>query len=160
MVDKKGPEKFEQIIQAEIGDAQLDGLLDSVDISGEVREMVGERPSENAAGKSSKVTKNKKAKRGIMEIIFGSGATTATTTSKKLPAPATQKQVLRKTLVVRTRSLISEATKMQSSKDFSADKLERTLLEIRHLKQLLSEMFYFTAERIENMYRKYVLKEG
>ena len=49
---------------------------------------------------------------------------------------------------------------MQKSRNFSADNLERTLLEIRNLKQMIAEMFYFTADRVESLYRKYVLKEG
>ncbi|MCK5461247.1 hypothetical protein KAI58_04650 [Candidatus Gracilibacteria bacterium] len=158
----KGKEtnKFEQIIHAEISDMDLDHLLDNGEVSSEVSEIVGEK-----AGESIPVSEPKTKKTGFAQIsqkITSLLFKSAKSKQKlmELPSVQVQKQEVKKSLVKKTRKLISQATKLQNEKNFSAEKLEQILLEIRHLRQVIANLISITKEKMERLYRKHVLKEG
>jgi hypothetical protein len=54
---------------------------------------------------------------------------------------------------------VHQATKLEKSKYYSAAKMERLLKEIRHMRQLMSQLVDMTRESIEGLYRKYIWKQ-
>lgn len=148
--------KFEQIIHAEVSDMDLDNLL----VSGEVSEVVGESVGESIPASTPKTKKSGFAQisHKITSLLFGKTKLKQKVT--ELPSAQVQKHEVKKSLVKKTRKLISQATKLQGQKNFSADKLEQVLLEIRHLRQVLADLISVTKEKMEALYRKYVLREG
>lgn len=149
--------KFEEIIQSEISDSSLDNLF----VSGEVSEIVGERVSEKIGN-----TAPKKQKTGFSQISKTISDLLFSTTQKKvifqkIPSKRkTQEIEVKKAIIKKTRKLIKKATKYQNQKNFSADKLEQLLLEIRNLQTLLANLVSVTTEKLEKLYRKFVLREG
>lgn len=155
---EKEKNQFEQIIQAEVSDMALDGLVGIDDASEKVSEVVGESTGENIPV----VTNKKKTKTGFAAIssaISNLLHPPKKKISKILPTVVIQKQETKKALVKQTRKLISQATKLQNSKNYSADKMETLIQEIRYLQGILASMFSYTAEKIEKLYRQFVLKE-
>lgn len=147
--------KFEQIIQSEVSDVDLDNLL----VSGEVSEIVGERVSEKIGNSFPKKQKTgfSQISQTISDLLFSSSQTK--TTSQKIPSGRkTQEIEVKKAIIKKTRKLINKATKYQNEKHFSAHKLEQILLEIRNLQTLLASLVSVTTEKLENLYRKFVLR--
>ncbi len=159
MPTEKEKNQFEQIIQAEVSDMALDDLVGLDEASEKVSEVVGESAGENIPVAS----KSKKKKTGFAAIpsaISNLIYPPKKKITRKLPPPVIQKQETKKALVKQTRKLISQATKLQNSKNYSADKMETLVAEIRHLQSIIAELFSYTAEKLERVYRKFVLKEG
>ena len=92
-----------------------------------------------------------------MAGLLSGGGSAGAKAGKALPTPIVQKRKVKKAIEKRTRKLVSEATKMQNSKNFSASHLEEILLEIRHLREILAGMLQVTVEKVEDLYRRYVL---
>lgn len=159
MQKEKQKNQFEQIIQSEISDMTLDGLVGTEDASEKVSEVVGESAGESIpTGKKSK--KKQTGFAAISKAISNLISTPKKIKDIKLPSIKIQKKETKKAIVKQTRKLIGEATKLQNSKNFSADKLENIILEIRYLQGILEKMFSYTAEKIENLYQKFVLKKN
>ncbi len=156
---KEKQNKFEQIIQSEISDMALDGLVGLEDASEKVSEVVSESTGESIP--TGKKTKTKKAGFSTISQVISNLITPAKKNKKvKLPSFKIQKKETKKAIIKKTRKLIGEVTKLQNSKNFSADKLENIILEIRYLQGILVKMFSYTAEKIENLYHKFVLKRN
>lgn len=154
------PEKqkgFEQQIAAELQAMDLSAdVLETQNLEvGRVSEIVRENASEDVKG-------TKKAQKTGFQVISAQVAGLLSGGNNLphptiLPTPVVQKSKVRKALEKRTKKLVAEATKIQKSKNFSADKLEEILLEIRHLREILTELLQVTVERVEELYRRYVL---
>ena len=159
MQKEKQNNQFEQIIQSEISDMTLDNLVGAEDASEKVSEIVGESAGETIpTGKKTK--KKSTGFSAISKAISNLISPPKKVINIKLPSFKIQRNETKKAIVKQTRKLIGEATKLQNSKNFSADKLENIILEIRHLQGVLSKMFSYTAEKIENLYQKFVLKKN
>ena len=160
MSKEKQKNQFEQIIQSEISDMALDGLVGAEDASEKVSEVVGE-----SAGEEIPTGKKTKKKQTGFAAISSAIANLINLPSKrvkdvKLPSTQVQKKETKKAIIKQTRKLIKKATKLQNSKNFSADKLENIILEIRYLQGILAKMFSYTTEKIEGLYHKFVLKKS
>ncbi len=155
------PEKnnsFEAQINEQLGSLDLSSdVLEEASLeTGRVSEIVGENAGENIP--QAKKTKKKGLKiisHQVAGLLAGGGKATAK--HHKLPAPVVQRKKVRKALEKRTRKLVAEATKIQNSKNFSASRLEEVLLEIRHLREILADLLQSTVDRIEDLYRRYVI---
>ncbi len=158
MQKEKQKNQFEQIIQSEISDMALDDLVGIDDASEKVSEVVGESAGESIP--TGKKTKNKKTGfAAISKAITNLINPPKKNISIKLPSFKVQKKETKKAIIKQTRQLIGKATRLQNSKNFSADKLENIILEIRYLQGILAKMFSYTAEKIENLYQQFVLKK-
>ena len=158
MVDtnnENAPNNFETIIAQEVGGMDLD----SVELaSDKVSEVVGESASENSTRGQKKDPVPKKTgfafvSGAVSGLLFGTPQK-----DQLLPPAEKQRKVLKKALVKRTRTLVRRAAKIERSKKFSASQLEEVMLEIRHLQQILKNLARSTIEKIETLYRRYVLK--
>jgi len=75
-----------------------------------------------------------------------------------LPSIKVQSKLVQKSIKKEQSKLLKKANKIQQSRRFSASELEKVLLQVRHLQKLLEELVTAAAERIEFMYKKFVLK--
>lgn len=154
--EKSGAFKEQIASQIEALDLSSD-VFDAQSLEvGRVSEIVGENASENLRrSKKPKKTGLKIISQQVAGLLSGGGTKSAQ--AKALPTPIVQKRKVKKALEKRTRKLVKEATKLQKSKHFSADRLEEIILEIRHLKEILADLYHITIERVEELYRRFVL---
>ena len=149
---------FEKQIKAEFDSLSLSSdVLDTQSLEvGKVSEIVGKGASENIpSGQKPQKKRNKSISHKVAGLLAGGsgkGSQVAT-----LRTPVKQKIKVRKALEKRTKRLVSEATKMQNSKNFSASRLEEIILEIRHLREILAGLVTATVEKLENLYRRFVV---
>ena len=76
----------------------------------------------------------------------------------KLPKTKIQKIKIKKAITKETDKLLKEAKKIVRKRRFSAYKLENIVNKIRYLQKILEEIVSATVDRIESLYRQYVLK--
>lgn len=141
---------FEKIITHEVGNL---GEVDSLSLEGaseKISEVVGENASEQITTKGS--TKAQSQTQAGDDTVV----TTQMPQGLVLPTPNKQKAELHKAITKRTNHLVKEVTKMQRSKNYSPAKMEATIVEIRHLRKILSELVNATIERLEDLYRRYI----
>ncbi|MCF7846996.1 MAG: hypothetical protein K9M51_03100 [Candidatus Gracilibacteria bacterium] len=74
-----------------------------------------------------------------------------------LPPTEVQRKKVHKSLEKEQRHLLKKVKKIQNSRRFSAAKLEQVILQIRSIQKLLEELVSAAAQRIEGLYRQYVL---
>jgi hypothetical protein len=123
-----------------------------------------------AVNENLPITKNKKSKNndskkntsifaGITDQIYG---ILGSKTAKEiiLPSITIQKKRVRRSLEKEKSKLISQARKIKNSRKFNANALERTIAQIRHLQEMIDELFSFAAKKITELYKKYYLKVG
>jgi len=146
---------------------QIESQLQAMDFSSEVldaqsletdrvSEIVREGAGEDVkSGSGTKQTRLKIISQQVAGLIAGgSGKAQA----KSLPKPVVQQRKVRKSLEKRTRKLVAEAMRIQRNPHkFSASRLEEIVLEIRHLREILAGLLHATVERIEDLYRRFVL---
>ncbi len=77
-----------------------------------------------------------------------------------LPKVSVQRLKVRKSLEKQTKNLIKEANRIQNARHFSADKLEQVVQQIRHLQKLIDELMTAMKDRIESLYKKFVIGKG
>lgn len=127
--------------------------LGSLDLASEkVSEVVGEAPSEHIAASTS-VTASSSSSVSVIQKLFGDNGVNV------LPSEKKQRVVVRKTLETKVRVLLRKTKGMEFSSGFSANKLEKTLLEIRYLRGLLRKLVYETKAYVERLYREFVMGE-
>jgi len=126
-------------------------------ISEQVREIAGENMGDQAAKDDTKsvVTPTKREHKSLWGQISGllHGDKPAT-----LPSINAQKSQVEKSIRKETKRLIRKARQIQSQKNFSASNLEKVVVEIRYLQELLKEVLSAVKERIEALYRQFVLR--
>ena len=124
-------------------------------------EKVGEIVASSGGGKDDQAVVTTQTT-GILDFAFADRIRNLLFQPKKtsltLPPPKTQKMKVKKALIKEKENLLKQAEKIQRSRRFSAYKLERVIQQIRYLQELLEEMVSTTVERIERLYRQYVLK--
>lgn len=158
------PEKskgFENQIEKQLQAMDLSAeALDEVGLeTGRVSEVLSEGTGENISTRKRSQKDQKTGLKIISQQVAGllSGGVNNGAAMKVLPTPVVQKRKVKKAIEKRTRKLVNQATKMQNSKNFSASHLEEILFEIRHLREVLSEMVQITVDRVEELYRRYVM---
>jgi predicted aldo/keto reductase-like oxidoreductase len=158
---EKSP-NFEQIISQEVNNMGLDASdMGEIEASGKVSEVVRENAGENIPTSSGKGTTQDDKSNGVISdtvsgLLFKGGNGNQ---NYVLPTPDKQKLEVKKAIAKRTRDLVHQATKLEKSKYYSAAKMERLLKEIRHMRQLMSQLVDMTRESIEGLYRKYIWKQ-
>lgn len=159
-VDK--PSDFEQIIAQEVNNLGLDeDQIEGSGASGRVSEVVRENAGENIPQSSGNAAQSDDSVKGIISdkvtnMIFGGGQAAK---EFVLPTPEKQKLEVKKAIAKRTRDLVEQATKLEKSKHYSAAKMERLLKEIRHMRNLMSQLMDMTRESIEGLYRKFIWRQ-
>ena len=142
--------------QLEAMDLSPEGLENVQSLeTGRVSEVLGKAAGENIPkGKQTKQTGLKLISQQVAGLLAGGGMAHP----KTLPLPPVQKRRVKRVIEKRTKKLVRQAMRMQNSKNFSAPHLEEILLEIRSLRKILASMIQITADRVEILYRRYVLK--
>jgi len=79
--------------------------------------------------------------------------------SQVLPSLKEQEKEVRLALEKEKSFLIKEAKRLEASRRFSADALEKVLFRLRVVQKTLSDLFLMASEKVEALYRKYVLKQ-
>jgi len=133
------------------GGEVLAGIDGSVE---KISEVVGENANETGGSGGSKPVKNHKKNNKKLEFKAPKK------TEQKIPDSKNQiKKELRKSIEKKTHRLITEALKMQNSKNFEPDKLEQVIQEIRYLRRILKEIINAATERLVELYKKFVWKK-
>jgi hypothetical protein len=132
------------------------GVLENLESSAKVVEIVGDAPTENksqATTHKSTHTHTLPLGKRISQLLFGNKVQT-----KNLPNVKIQQKRVEKSLNKETLKLLRQVKKIQRSRSFSAHALEKVITQIRHLQSLLEELISATAQRVEELYRHWVLK--
>lgn len=138
----------------------LDETLESQ--SERVSEVVGEKTKEEGSGTSSskKGQDTKKSISGldsisskISKLLFGHGAPKTIPKSRKQ-----QEKYIHKELLREQKRLLKKVHEITSNRRFSASNLEKTLIQLRQVQKLMSNLVYMAVEQIKELYQKYVLK--
>ena len=75
-----------------------------------------------------------------------------------LPSREMQRKRVEHSLHKETKRLLQKAKKIQNARHFSANALEHVITEIRYLQRLIEELFSIAAEKLEGLYKQYVLR--
>ncbi len=75
-----------------------------------------------------------------------------------LPSQEVQRKRVEYSLKKETNKLLRKAKKIQNARRFSAHALEQVIQEIRYLQRLIAELFSIAAEKLETLYKQYVLR--
>ena len=122
-------------------------------------EIAGAGPSENKTGKSAKSTKRNMPffdfaamSSAVQEMIYGK--------NRQIVLPSKEKQIraVKRSIRSDQRKLVRQAKKLRKARKFSAAKLEQVVLKIRQLQLLLQELMNAAADRVEALYRQFVLR--
>ena len=138
----------------ELGEA-LDGGVGV--ISEQVREIARENMGDQATKDDRKpvVKTQKQQQKSLWGKIAG---LLHSDKPVELPSPEVQRAQIEKSIRKETKRLIRKAKKIQSQKNFSASHLEKVVSEIRYLQELLKEVLSAVKERIQALYRQFVLR--
>lgn len=133
---------------------KLDSALEGLDGSERVSEIVAEKPQENmgdsVSAKGDTELKEDKTLQGDSSVI---------STVVQLSI-ATQKKRIRKVLMKKQKHLLKEVKKLEKSKDFSANKMEALITQLRKIHFLLNELVSAAKGRIHNLYEQFVTGKG
>ena len=121
-----------------------------------ISEVVG-KASENgvvqANSKQQTSTKTHSLFDRISDLLFSAKA-------KKivLPSQEMQRKRVEHSLKRETNKLLQKAKRIQNNRHFSAHALEQVIQEIRYIQRLIAELFSIAAEKLEVLYKQYVLR--
>jgi len=120
-------------------------------------EQISRKPSEQAriAQKIGATIQTKDEKRGWFGNFYHTGSGVV-----HLPSVEVQRQRVSASLVKEEKRLLRKAHKMQRSSQFSAYQMERIVERIRAIQRVLSDILALAIEQIEQLYRRYVLKQA
>lgn len=156
--------QIEKQFLAEMGTA-LPGTENPVNIEdNKLSEIVSQTVGENIPNGKKSQKKDAKKKNtsifaGITDQIYGILGSKA---AKEviLPSITIQKKRVQKSLEKEKSKLISQANKIKNARKFNASALEKTIAQIRHIQEIIDEMFSFAKTKITELYKKYYLKIG
>lgn len=158
---KSEASSFERIIEAETSNefSNLDSLLQATE---KVREKVGEKAGESIPQSTGAVVAQDDQK-PVVSLFDISGRIAGLLAKRHpekivLPGKKEQQEEIVKALEEEVRRLVKETHKIQNSKKYSPEKLEKMLLRIRSLQKMISEVVHLAAETLAQWYRKYVTK--
>jgi transcriptional regulator with AAA-type ATPase domain len=135
------------------GVGELDKVLGSnTEKISEVVGKVGENGSSQASTQQ-KVVKTVSLFDKISDLLFS-----AKTKEIVLPSQEIQRRRVEHSLKKETSKLLRKAKKIQKARHFSAHALEQVIQEIRYLQRLIAELFSFATEKLEALYKQYVLR--
>lgn len=135
--------------------AQLDSALGGLEGGSErVSEIVGEKANENKAAASKVKNAKKDDEDKALDNMSGEARKTV------LPSVKVQKQKIRKVLVKKQKNLLKEMHQLEKSKNFSANKMEKLIVQLRKVHSLLNSLVSSAKENIQNLYEQLVLKKG
>ncbi len=134
------------------GIVELDEVLDVN--TEKISEVVG-KAGEN---KTAQATKTKTVKTTslfdkISDLLFSAKAKEIV-----LPSQEMQRKRVEHSLQRETKKLLRKAKKIQNARHFSAHALEQVIQEIRYLQRLIADLFSMAAEKLEGLYKQYVLR--
>ena len=133
------------------GARALDEVLES---TGRVKEMIRENAGENAPVVIQKDRRNPSISQKIAWALFSHEERRV----KPLPSVSEQRKLVEESLEHETDKLLREAKRLQKQKNFSASALEEIIRQIRHLQEIIAELFHMAAHQLEQLYRQYVAK--
>ena len=148
--------QFEKRLNVEIaaqggGEALSEALATSTE---KVSELVGENAGENISVSSvNSKTGFAAISSQVRKLLFSKEHKQVS-----LPSFEAQQKKVRSSLEKETNSLLSQAKKIQNKRNFSASMLEEIVAQIRYLQKLLAELISVTADKLEHLYRQFVLK--
>ncbi len=148
--------KFEKRLSTEIvaqgGGEALSEVLSSTK---KVSELVGENAGEDVSTGSVVTTKTgfSVISNKVKDLLFSKERKQVS-----LPSFEVQQKKVRSSLEKETDNLISQAKKLQQKRNFSANKLEEVVAQIRYLQKLLAELISMAGDKLEQLYRQFVIK--
>jgi len=138
----------------------IDGGVDALDQmlganTEKISEVVGKVGENKAVQVTAQATtvKNSSIFDKISELLF-----TPKTKEIVLPSQEVQRKRVEHSLEKETSKLLRKANKIQNARHFSAHALEQVVQEIRYLQRLIAELFSIAAEKLETLYKQYVLQ--
>ncbi|MBT3349073.1 hypothetical protein HN954_02630 [bacterium] len=142
----------QQQFAAEVG-GELDELQHLDVFSEKVSATVGE------AGAASSQHQSQTAGFDLSDVFgrISKFLPTKKTKEIKFPVETVQRRRVHRSLEREQRKLLKQVKKIQNARRFSADKLEQTIAQIRHIQKLIADLFRTAKERLEVLYRQYVL---
>jgi len=147
--------KFEKRLNTEIvAQGGEDALSEALSSTEKVSELVGENVGEDVL-KGSVATKTgfSAISSKVKELLFSREPKTVI-----LPSFEVQQKKVRSSLEKETNNLVRQAKKLQQKRNFSANKLEEVVAQIRYLQKLLAELISMAGDKLEQLYRQFVLK--
>jgi transcriptional regulator with AAA-type ATPase domain len=135
------------------GVAELDQVLgENTEKISEVVGKLGENKASQATTKKATVQTTSVFGK-ISDLLFAAKAKQII-----LPSQEIQRKRVGHSLEKETRKLLQKAKKIQNARHFSAHALEQVIQEIRYLQRLIAELFSMAAEKLETLYKQYVLR--
>jgi hypothetical protein len=138
----------------------IDGGVDALDqVLGsnteKISEVVGKVGENGGAHTSTQkaVVKTTSLFDKISDLLFAAKAKEIV-----LPSQEVQRKRVGHSLEKETRKLLRKAKNIQNARHFSAHALEQVIQEIRYLQRLIAELFSIAAEKLEALYKQYVLR--
>ncbi len=167
MVEKskeaKSERAFEKIIEAEThGElGQFESALGGIDVSEKIKSRVGEDAQPAVGGQQDDQPQKQVSGFGSFSrrvgLLLGGGPKDQ---KIKIPAKKVQQKKVVKALESEVKKLVKETQKMQNSRHYSPEKMEQSILRIRHLQKMISEVMTLATKTLEQWYRKLVVRKG
>lgn len=125
-----------------------------------VKEVASAAPGENWSGKSSQKNQRRLPFFDFSDISGRIQGLMPTSRNVKVVLPSKGKQIraVKRSIARQQRKLVREVNKIQKARHFSAAKLEIVILKIRELQLVLQELINAAADRVEVLYRQFVLR--
>ncbi len=163
--EKVSERAYEKIIEAQTSEEflHLDEAID--DRSERVSELVKESGGEDLPAKSKSNKKATPTKKGFDFSKFSNQITGLIGGSNKpqkikLPPVQTQRKKVVKALQKEVKGLVKEAHKIQNSKKFCPNKLEKVLIRIRHLQKKINQVMHLAKDTLTQWYKRYVVRQS
>lgn len=144
-------------------DTQTDALNEALSLqSDKISEVVGKKASEQGSPTTDpQKDAQEKTTKGhtdsfinrINNLLFSSKPDTNATDRKS------QTKAIEKSLNNERKELLKNLKKIGNERNFSASKMEKTILHLRSIQRKINELIYMTKEQISNMYKKHILKK-
>ncbi|MCF7812391.1 hypothetical protein K9M59_02230 [Candidatus Gracilibacteria bacterium] len=147
---------FEKRINTEIAaeSGNNEALQEALSGAEKVSEVVGRN---EGAYSTSLPTSQKKSSRSISQriadLLFHRDPQKFT-----LPPVSIQRHEIQHSLEKEEKALLKKARKIESARHFSAAALEKVVRQIRYIQKILEELISMATEKLEQLYRQYVLK--
>ncbi len=133
--------------------------IEDLKLSETVRKAVGENIPTGKKTTQKDKKKDTSIFAGITDKIYG---ILRSKPAKEviLPSITIQKKRVKSSLEKEKSKLIKKANKIKNARRFNAHALEKTILQIRHLQEIIDELFRLAKSKITELYKKYYLKIG
>lgn len=157
---------LQEVVSSAGGNFDKTGITEAGTLAmGKVSEVVGKSSEKKSDGHTTAQFSDddKKSLFALLDFSLISDKINALVRSnsngnKKIPSPEQQVKLVKKSLEKEQKNLIKQAKKIQNSRRFSAAKLEKVLLQIREIQKLLKEIVTAAKDRIEELYKKFVIR--